>query len=243
MTIIRDEKRIERLNRISKGTSFLGIGSLVGGMILAFTNIPNALGFQLFALGTGWIMSQIGIYLAHRYVRDPRPDQILDKALGKVTRKGRLYHYLLPAPHVLLMETGIIVLVAKYQTGQISVNEDKWMQKGLGMRRFFGQESLGNPTREAEDSIKAIAHYIHKNAPEIEEVPIGALIVFTTVNPKELDISESRIPAMHHSKVKGYLRRKRRNQPLPDGYYEALQAAFDQKAARLLHDDEDKTVD
>ena len=234
MIIIRDEERIKRLSRISRITSMAGIAALVIGMILAFTNSTNALALQLVALGFGWILSQVGIYLAHRYVREPRPDQVLDKALGKVTRKGRLYHYLLPASHVLLMETGIIILISKFQGGKISVEDDKWKQAGMGMRRFFGQENLGNPTREAEDSIKALAHYISNNAPEVEEVPIGALIVFTAVELKDLDISESQIPAMHHSKVKSYLRRKRRNQPISDEYYNALQAAFDKKAAHLL---------
>jgi hypothetical protein len=234
MIIIRDEERIKRFNRISKITSMAGIAALVIGMILAFTNSTNALALQLVALGFGWILSQVGIYLAHRYVREPRPDQVIDKALGKVTRKGRLYHYLLPATHVLLMETGIIILVAKFQGGKISVEGDKWKQTGMGMRKFFGQENLGNPTREAEDSIKALAHYISNNAPEVEEVPIGALIVFTAVEPKDLDLSESRFPAMHHSKVKSYLRRKRRSQPISDEYYDALRAAFDKKAAHLL---------
>ena len=234
MIIIRDEERIRRYKLISKVTSIAGIVALVIGMILAFTNSTNALALQLVALGFGWIMSQVGIYLAHRYVRDPRPDQVIDKALGKVTRKGRLYHYLLPATHVLLMETGIIILISKFQGGKISVANDKWKQTGMGMRKFFGQENLGNPTREAEDSIKAMANYISNYAPEVEEVPIGALIVFTAVEPKDLDINESRFPAMHHSKVKSYLRRKRRSQPLSDEYYNALQAAFDQKATHLL---------
>ncbi len=234
MIIIRDEERIKRYKLISKVASIAGIVALVIGMILAFTNTTNALALQLVALGFGWIMSQVGIYLAHRYVRDPRPDEVIDKALGKVTRKGRLYHYLLPAAHVLLMETGIIILISKFQGGKISVANDKWKQTGLGMRKIFGQENLGNPTREAEDSIKAMANYISNNAPEVEEVPIGALIVFTSVEPKELEVGESRFPAMHHSKVKSYLRRKRRVQPISDEYYNALQAAFDKKATHLL---------
>lgn len=240
MEIIRDEKRIQRMSRISKALSFLGIAFLVGGMILAFTSIPNALGLQLLALAAGWILSQIGIYLAHRYVRSPRPDEVLDEALGRVARNGRLYHYVLPVSHVLLMEHGVIVLIPKYQTGEISVEGDKWKQKGLGLRRFFGQENLGNPTKEAETSVEALASYINKHAPEVEEIPIGALIVFTAVDPKELDVKDSRIPAMHYTKVKSYLRRKRRAQPISDDVYNALQRAFDMKAANIL---EEKEVD
>jgi hypothetical protein len=130
---------------------------------------------------------------------------------------------------VLLLPTGVVVLVAKYQAGQISVQGDTWTQKGLGLRRFFGQEGIGNPTREAENSVAAIAHFLQKNAPQVEEVPIGALIVFTTKGMKELDLKGSTVPAMHYTKVKGFL--KQQNRPkLPAADYEAIRTAFDQKA-------------
>lgn len=237
MVIIRDDERIARLSRISKALSLLGILSLVGGMVLAFAGQQQWFTYQLLALAVGWAFSQVGIYLANRYVRSPRPDEVLDEALGRVVRNGRLYHYVLPVPHVLLSNSGVIILLPKYQGGEISVEGDKWRQKGLGMRRFFGQETIGNPTKEAEQSIRALASFIDKNAPEVDEVPIGALIVFTHVDQKSLNIEDTRIPAMHHSKVKSYLRRKRRTQSMPQETYDALRRAFDAKAAHIVEEE------
>lgn len=249
MYIIRDEKRIKRLSQLSRGVSLFGIIALIGGLVLAFAvdaegtsrygdflgGPDNLFRVQLAALGVGWICSQIGMYLAHRFVRSPRPDEVLDEALGRVARNGRLYHYVIrQVPHVLLSSSGIIILVAKYQTGNITLENDKWKQSGLGLRRFFGQENLGNPTREAENQINILADFIRKNAPEVEEVPVGAIIVFTHIGQKELDLQNTRIPAMHHSKVKSYLRRKRRNQPMPNEIYNALKSAFDAKAEHIL---------
>ncbi|MEM7332319.1 MAG: NERD domain-containing protein [Chloroflexota bacterium] len=248
MVIIRDEKRIERLSRVSKGVSLFGIVSLIGGLVLALTtgaegdgpvtqylgSTENVFRVQLAALGIGWICSQIGMYLAHRYVRSPRPDEVLDEALGRIAKNGRLYHYVLPASHVLLSASGIIIFLAKYQTGNITVADDKWKQTGLGLRRFFGQENLGNPTREADNQLQLLADFIRKNAPEIEELPMATLIVFTHIGQKELDVNNTRIPTMHHSKVKSYLRRKRRNQPIDQETYQALQHAFDEKAKHIL---------
>ena len=253
MVIIKDEKRIARLKSLSKGISLFGIICLVGGLVLALTTTveggsrfgefmgspENVFRIQLGALGIGWICSQVGMHLAHRYVRSPRPDEVIDKALGRVVKNGRLYHYALPVPHVLLSASGIIILVAKYQTGKISVEQDKWRQAGLGLRRFFGQENLGNPTKDAENQVKVLANFIRKNAPEVEEIPVGALIVFTHAEQKALDVQNSRFSAMHHSKVKSYLRRKRRNQPLADEVYNALRAAFDKKAQHILSEDND----
>jgi hypothetical protein len=235
MEIIRDENRIARLRRVSQITSFLGMGALIIGMILVFAgDIQTVFTYQLLALLVGWLLSQIGIYLGHRYIRNPRPDEVLDQTLRKIARKGRMYHYILPAPHVLLLPTGIMLFVTKYQAGNISVEGDKWKQRGLGLRRLFGQEQLGNPTREAESYIKATASFISKNAPEVEEVPMAAVIVFTTKGNNELDLKNSDIPALHYTKLKGFMRQRAGDQPLPEADFQALQRAFDAKAGDLV---------
>lgn len=240
MVIIRDDNRIAKLKKRSQQVSLIGIVMLVGGFILVFTGIPNLIVYQTLALLGGWVLSQIGMYLAHRYSRSPRPDEVLDDALKSVARNGRLYHYVLPAPHVLLTPAGPIVFNLKFQVGRISVENDKWSQKGIGTRRFFGQEGLGNPTRETESMIKGLAGFISRQVPELEEVPIGAMIIFTTKNIESLDLDGSTIPAMHASKLRGYLRQTGLGQPLPEEEYEALRQAFDQAAGDLVEgEDED----
>ncbi len=230
MVIIRNEQRIKQLRLISQIVSFLGMGTLIAGFVLTFrSENPRIVFYQLGVLFFGYILSQIGIYLAHLYVRSPRPDEVLDDAVKGYakSRNGRIYHYILPVRHVLLLPTGIIILNAKYQTGKISVDGDKWQQKGLGLRRIFGQENLGNPTRETENSVAALANFINKHAPEVEEVPIAALIVFTAKELKEYDLKKSSIPAMPYHKVKKYLQQKGNKTPLPQADYDAIRAAFD----------------
>ena len=237
MIILRDEKRIQRLKKIGQYVSFLGMGILLLGLVIIFWGNENALLFQLLALGTGWAISQIGIFLGHRYSRTPRPDQVLDEALKHVSRDGRLYHYLLPAPHVLLLPTGVVIINAKYQSGKILADGDSWKQKGVGLRKFFGQEGLGNPSKEVDRLVSAMANYIRKNAPELEEVAMAPIIVFTTKNIANLDVKDSNIPAMHYTKVKGFLRQKINSlPPMPENEYEALRAAFDKKAVNLIEE-------
>lgn len=234
MIVFRDEARIERLKKASQYISAFGFLLLVAALILGFVNPDRYLGLQVAALPIGWLLSQIGLYLAHRYLRKPRPDEVLDEALRKVARQGRMYHYLLPAPHVLLTPAGPIVFVTKYQTGRISAEGDRWQQRGVGLfRKFFSQESLGNPTKEAERYVKALAGYIDRQAPDVEEVPVGAIIVFTSKNITELDVENSSIPAMHATKLRGYLKQQGPGETLPEATYNALQEAFDRKAAGL----------
>ncbi len=241
MIVLRDEKRIARLARAAQIISLVGLLVLVAGLLIIFFSRDTRIFlFQLAALVIGFALSQVGLYLSHRYVRRPRPDQVLDKAAGKFARKdGRLYHYLLPAPHVLLLPTGVVVLLAKYQNGRISAHGDQWRQAGLGMRRYFGREGLGNPTREAEAMTAKVAALVKEAAPSAE-VPVLPVIVFTTQNIDDLDVKESRIPATHFSKLSAVLRQQTMGlKPLPRADYEAVRAAFDAKATHLL----EETVD
>jgi hypothetical protein len=234
MVIIRDDERIAKLKTRSQRVSLIGFVFLLGGFVAVFINVQNLLIIQTVALLVGFGLSQYGIYMQHRYGRSPRPDEVLDDAIKSVARDGRMYHYVLPAPHVLLTRAGPIVFVLKYQVGNITAYGDKWKQTGIGFRRFFGQEGLGNPAREADTMLKALATFVQKQAPELDELPIAAMIVFTTKDIKNLDVAESSIPAMHFSKVRGFMRQKGAGESLPASDYEALLAAFDEAAVDLL---------
>lgn len=219
---------------LAKITSFGGMAILLGGLALVFLveDFERVILLQLGALFVGWMIAQVGIYLMPRYGRSPRPDEVLDETVRKVSKNGRLYHYLLPAPHVLLTPQGVIVFNLRPNIGKIIVDGDDWHQSGGFIKRFFGQEPIGNPSKELEKMIEAMGSFIRKQAPTIDEVPIGALIVFTTKGATELDLKESRLPAMHYTKVKGFLRQQKRA-PLPKADYDALLAAFNEKAGDL----------
>ena len=86
--------------------------------------------------------------------------------------------------------------------------------------------------------IRGLANYIRKKAPELEEIPVAAMVVFTTKNIPELDVKKSSIPAMHYSKVKGYLKQKGKGERLPPEQYAALRRAFDEAAGDLVMKDD-----
>ncbi|MEM7117603.1 MAG: hypothetical protein AAF614_34545, partial [Chloroflexota bacterium] len=108
MVVLRDDKRISRLQQVGRYLSLVGMLALIGGFILVTLSwisddilpltLDQILLYQLVLLTVGWLFSQAGLYLANRYVREPRADIVIEKALGKMERKGRLYHYLFPAP-------------------------------------------------------------------------------------------------------------------------------------------------
>ncbi|MCA9979733.1 MAG: hypothetical protein KDD89_02835 [Anaerolineales bacterium] len=235
MKIIRNEQHIRVRRFIAYTFSFAGMAVLLAGMGGLFLEPTSALVIWLpiLALPLGYGLAQVGLYFSNRYVRTPRPDERLDESLQSVARDGRLYHFVLPAPHVLLTPAGLIALIPKFQIGDISVEGSKWKQTNVGfMRRMFGQEALGNPTAEAEYRVKQIAQFVSQNVEALreEELPIGAIIVFTSKAGGTLDLRESDIPAMHFTKLKGFWKQRQKDTPLPREKYEALRAALDKAA-------------
>jgi len=235
METIRDDKKIARYRQIGIITMFVSIGILLSGLFLGSNQI-----WSLLALGIGWLVAQVSLYLSNRYVRKPRADEALDEVLSKlvaekVVKRGRVYHYCLPVPHVLLTPDGIVLFVLKYQRGNMEADGDKWRQTKVGLlnlNKYLAQESIGNPTREAELALQLMVNFLNKNVPEVEELPLAVLIAFTTVPNTQLDVQRSRVPAMHVSKVKGYLRQQwEKSKPMPKNHYEAIQAAFDKAAS------------
>lgn len=237
MVIIRDEARIERLSKYGRWAGLFGLLVLLGGAFSVFlpAETQEAQGrliiYQAIALPVGMVLSQIGIYITNRYLRNPRPDEVLDAALRKVARNGRLYHYIHSIPHLLLLPTGIVILVAKYQKGEISAEGNKWRQKGVGfMSRLFAQEGVGNPSRETKILVDTLVNYLRKEAPQVDEVRIAPVVVFTSDNAS-VDVKNADVAALHYSKLKGFMKEEKRQNvdPMSAADYEAIQAALDKK--------------
>lgn len=230
MEVIRDEAKITRNRRISQAASFTGLGVLGIGLFISLQGNPDQFFIQWVALLFGIIMWQVSMNFAHKYARNPRPDEVLDEGLKGAGFKGILYHYVMPAENVLLTRSGPIVLIPKPQSGTITVggpDGDKWSRKGSLFKRLFSQEpALGNPTRDAQYAIGQLVKYIEEHAPDMEEVPVGAIVVFlATTSEVTLDTKESRIPVVHVSALKKYLR-KQLGRPLPPEQFKKLQEIF-----------------
>ncbi len=233
MQIIRDEALARRRKKIGNIASLLGIGVILAGMVFTWVapgrDVPSQLLIYvpLLTLVVGFIVSSIGMYYVNRWGRSPRPDEILDGSLKGLGREYRLYHYALPAPHVLLTPNGPMVLIAKFEGGEYTVEGERWRQRFSPMRvlGFMGREGLGNPTKDADYLVERMRRFLAEHAPELPEVPVSAVIVFTA--PKVvLNVGETRIPTLRAAKLKGYLR-SQAAKPLPQETRQQLEALFD----------------
>lgn len=215
MRIITNTPFIMKRARLARYVSYAGLAILGGGFVTSLVQ-PDLIIWAYVTLPIGVILANIGIYLANRYLRQPRPDQALDQALKGLNDQYTIYHYMLPASHVLVTPRGVHLFIVKFQPGTFIVEGERWQQRqGCFARllRLFGQEGIGNPTREAHAETEALRRYLAGHAPGLD-VPIEPIIVFT--HPQaEVTITSPTVPVVLAKKLKPYLRSLERGRALP----------------------------
>jgi len=184
---------------------------VLGGGLLASFNEAYYF-WSLPALLIGFVLANISAYNANRYVREPRADHVLEKALRGFDNNYHLFNYTAAAPHVLLTPSRLYVITAKNQDGVIRKQGTRW-KRNFSVKRlflFFNEEALGNPTHEALSNAEKLRTQLSRalsgDLPAIEP-----LVVFTHPNATlQLDDPSGRdrdeVPAMLAKDLKKHLR-------------------------------------
>ena len=217
MKIITNEKFIRRRVQIARRTSLIGLAVLFLGLVASFNQQYFYL--SLPALIVGFVLANISAFNANRFVREPRPDQILVKVLRGFDSNYRLFNYTAPIPHVLLTPARVYALTVKLQDGVIR-NQGKRWRRDFKLRRllaFFNEEALGNPPREARAEAERLQSALEKVIGEATP-PVEPLVVFTHPNA-QLEVTESApgdngdVPALTSGDLKKFLRAQPKGTP------------------------------
>ena len=205
MKIIIDRQTLARRARLSHAAS-------LGGLLVLLSSVGISLWQPSWTLLTGLLLfaggslAIVGIYFANRWVKKPRPEDLLDQALKGLDDRHRLYHYSLPCDHLLLTPGGIIAIETVPLEGVFTYRDGKWRQRmtpGRAMR-FFGEERLGNPIDRAQASAGSIKGRLVEEIPEAASLEARGMVVFT--NPfVELNIEKSPLPICKADKVRARL--------------------------------------
>lgn len=230
MRTTTNPKLIRRRSRLGMTASLSGIAVLAAGMFATFR--PQLMWLSLVALVLGFVLAQFGSYNLRRWARSPRPDQVLESALKGFDDRYHFYAWTLPAPFVLLGPQGLYSIVTKDHTGKISVTGSRWSTK-LGIGRIlllFGQEGLGNPSLEAQSQAAKLSNWIKTRLPNVPTT-VQPVVVFIDERA-ELQIAEPTVPVLDAKGMKKWLRSGNRGEPLKQADLKALEALFDEAAAK-----------
>jgi hypothetical protein len=215
MKVKTDTQFIARKARLGKYTSLAGLVVLTGGMVISFSK-PELFELSLLCLILGFGIASIGSYNVSRWVKPPRGDEALEKALKGLSNKYELFNYVLPSPHVLLTPFGVYVLFTKKQDGEVVYKgQNKWQQKKDMKRRFRlffgGEQPLGNPAAEMAADVATIQKYVSRNLPD-GQVQVNGAIVFLSPDLK-LSIEAADLPVMQPKGLKKFLEDEQKKQP------------------------------
>lgn len=222
MKIVIDDGKIKRYRKIGQYTSLAALAILLGGFILAITQIiktfqstqeapivdERMLTYSYVAMFLGLVLTQISLYFGNRWGRKETIDQTITNNLKGLDDRYILYHYVAPVPHLLVGPSGIWAIAPMYQAGSITYEKNRYRQSGVRLfSRLFGQEGIGRPDMEAEGYKQDLLRYIQKNLPDTDVIEPEVAIVFT--NPKAvLDLNEPPYPTMPVGKLKDFIRRQ-----------------------------------
>lgn len=207
----------------------------VGGMLLLLASVLAPLFIQSLApyalvfLFIGGATSMTGIYLANRWVRKPRPEESLDKALKAFDDSYRLYHYPdLPADHVLLTPSGLVAMDVVNLAGSFAHRKGRWkesMTMGRALR-YLVEPRVADPVLLKETLADDLERWLRDNLKSGARIPIKVLTVFT--HPAvQLELDDASVPAVAIGKLRKQLTSQgaRLAQPLYDDLASQMERA------------------
>lgn len=179
MQTITNEAYLRRRARLVWLLSVGGIAVMIAGAIRYYRGGGSVITPVALIVG-GLVIGNIGLFLGRRWLRRPRPDEVLRDALGELGRQYRLYNYTPPAPHLLISPVGVYVLTVQRQYGRIVYNGKRWRRSRHWQQSILEMnfDRLGNPGQRAAKEVERVREFIARELPG-QEVPVQAIIVFT----------------------------------------------------------------
>lgn len=203
MKIIIDRQKVNARAQAANLASVGGLVILLASVVLPLF-LPDLAKFSLIMMVVGLGLAMIGIYFANRWVRKPRPEESLDKALKSLAEQYHLYHYpSLPCEHILLTPFGLVAFEVVNLNGSFSYRNGRWQEAMTIGRalRYIVEERVGDPVVSAQATIAELQARFAKELGAGLSLPVKALTVFTHPGVL-LEIEEPSVPACKVEKLR-----------------------------------------
>ncbi len=194
-------KRQARLGRFTAAaTTTAGLILLCIAAAIAIFLPEGASSLPILCIGI--LSSWIGIHTGNKWLRPPIPHHALDAALKGFGKNTTIYHYYMPARHVLICHKGILSVTTNAQDINLTIKGEQWKNNEhilTLIRRILTLDAFINPRKSAAEEERRLHKWLARNLPYTNPT-IHTIIVFT--NPRaKLDISKQpEIPVAYADK-------------------------------------------
>lgn len=205
-----NQPRIQRNHNTGRFLVFSGLAVLAGGFFYSRNN-PEEVNLVLLIAVLGTITAQLGLAMINRWGRRPRVDERVDAALKGLNDDWAVLHYAGPTDHILFGPVGCLTLLPRDDAGEIRFEDGEWIQdkpKG-GLFRPGGTVKIRGLERSASKASSNLSVLL-ENHFEMSSHPIDMQPVLVFMNDDaqlELDSDPTPIAAIHHKKLKDWVRK------------------------------------
>lgn len=213
MRVIVKNTYIDHRIKLAQWLPLVALGFLAGSMLVSWKQ-PDQWNLTLLLVGLGFIFSVAGSYYVDRFGGRLPHFVKVPEALKGLDDEYTLLVYRLPVPFVLVEPGGLTVIQVKGQGGEVSYRNGHWRhsQSWRFFRQLGGQESLGQPDRQARELENRLVKYLRRRLPDTVEVPVRGIVLF--IDPEvHLEAEDAPVPALRAVKLKGWLRSKEGRRP------------------------------
>ena len=188
MRVETNTKLIQRQRKIAQYLFFFSFGILLVGLLLTNQQAASLEANDLFLGGVvpaivvviAFVSTIFSVRMTNQWIREPRPETVLQEGLKGVGHKAVLYNYYHgPVRHVLVGPQGVFAITTRWQDRRFSVTGDQWKTHRSIVSRIFSAfrfGGIGNPTADAIQNAEHVKKLLEPIAPD---VPVRPLIVFT----------------------------------------------------------------
>lgn len=206
-------KLIERNKKIAQITLYISLALLTIGFIWTLRNSePSKSLIGYLILIPAYLLVQVSIFMANRWGKSPRPDEIVVQALKGLDDKYTLYNFTAGVPHLLVGPIGVWIINPYHHKGEISYNLEKNQYKQKGGANFilkqFAQEGLPNITREVSSLKRNLNKYFKEKSihidiePEVINLFYSDNIILLTNKAPEMNLKSNKLKIFIRNQVK-----------------------------------------
>ncbi|RME44881.1 MAG: hypothetical protein D6791_12120, partial [Chloroflexi bacterium] len=187
---------------------------------------------SMLCLLVGFILGQLGNQNMRRFMRSPRSDQVVARALKGFDDRNKLYVWATPVDLVFAGPAGVYTITTRDLDGEITIANDR-VRQPFRWRRFFafGQEPGGQPALEAQQMAEKLRRWLAEKLGPDAQFEVKPLVVFTN-DKARLQVQSASAPVVHHKNLKQHLRKELRNQRINKDVLTAIIEQLDSEAER-----------